>query len=219
MKEPPDWKEVEDYSFVEQLSYEELAWEFLKRNPKYKEAWQSYLNKTAGVRHYPLLVSLGRQWCLRELWDPDNNSPPQWTVTVKTPILTSAFNLNGDFLNLSVKEKVGLGFDLSQSIPAQINYAETLLKERQAALIAEGKLEKVKGPGKKSPDFSFYLRVLDAWLPDKTITKSMACDLMQSEGRGSEQKDLIQVVKSAKANAKLYMQGGYKKLLLKPPKP
>ena len=37
----PDWRKAQDYSFCESLTREQWAWEFLRRNPEYRQdyAW------------------------------------------------------------------------------------------------------------------------------------------------------------------------------------
>ena len=220
MKDKLDWRINENYEFTEHLSNEGWAWEFLRRNPEYKDAWDSYVNTVGDEKNYPLLVQSGKKWKLNELRDPEKDTPPtQWLVTMKTPVFTMGANKYRDYLNLSIKHKLGLGFDLSKSIPAQISYAKMLLEERYAELLAEGELDKVKKSGNKSADFRFYLRVLDAWLPEKKMTKGMAYELVITKDKKSKQLDSYEIVKDARIKAVRYMEKGYKRFLLKPEKP
>lgn len=38
----PDWKRASEYAFTGQLSSAQWAWEFLRRNPRYREEWQAF---------------------------------------------------------------------------------------------------------------------------------------------------------------------------------
>jgi len=219
VKDKTDWRKTEEYAFTDYLSNQGWAWEFLRRNPEYKEAWDYYVKIVGDEKNYPLLVQSGKKWKLKELWDPEKDTPPtQWLVTMETPVFTMGANQYRDYLNLSIKDKLGLGFDLSKSIPAQISYAEQILKERYAELLSEGKLDKVKKPGNKPADFPFYLRVLDAWLPEKKMTKAMAYELVIAKDKKSKQQDSYEIVKDARIKAVRYMKKDYIKFLLKPEK-
>ena len=38
----PNWRNPDDYRFTRQLSREQWAWEFLRRNPDYRREWQAF---------------------------------------------------------------------------------------------------------------------------------------------------------------------------------
>jgi hypothetical protein len=38
----PDWREPETYAFTAHLTREQWAWEFLRRNPEYRQAWAAF---------------------------------------------------------------------------------------------------------------------------------------------------------------------------------
>ncbi len=48
-KELPEWKNLEDYAFMEGEKPEAWAWEFLRRNPDYRTDWQQA--KVSGEKH------------------------------------------------------------------------------------------------------------------------------------------------------------------------
>ena len=149
----PDRRKDKDYNFTEPISNERWAWEFLRRNPKYKDDWDIYVKKSGGEWNYQLLVHFGKKWSLGQIKDfKDDSIPHEWLVTLRTPILTKAPNRNRNYLNLAIKEKVGLGFDLRKSIPAQMNYAKSLLVDLQKQLIECGQV-KIEKPGNKPADY------------------------------------------------------------------
>jgi hypothetical protein len=39
----PDWRNPQDYDFTQTLTAEQWAWEFLRRNPRYREEWQRFI--------------------------------------------------------------------------------------------------------------------------------------------------------------------------------
>jgi hypothetical protein len=40
----PDWRNPQDYDFTRTLSAGQWAWEFLRRNPRYREAWLGFIS-------------------------------------------------------------------------------------------------------------------------------------------------------------------------------
>jgi hypothetical protein len=40
----PDWRNPQDYDFTSKLSADQWAWEFLRRNPRYREEWQAFIS-------------------------------------------------------------------------------------------------------------------------------------------------------------------------------
>ena len=39
----PDWRNQQDYAFTRSLTADQWAWEFLRRNPSYREAWDGFI--------------------------------------------------------------------------------------------------------------------------------------------------------------------------------
>jgi hypothetical protein len=98
-----DWKNPKDYAFVETLSVNRLAWEFLRRNPEYRADWARelprYLEREKESRKNPRfkndpvhkapLISIDdpmftvnphiwdyfHKWGLYELVNPDQDAP------------------------------------------------------------------------------------------------------------------------------------------------
>ena len=75
----PDWKNPERYEFVKNLKPDRLAWEFLRRNPKYVEHWakvKPYLEQEKEAHQKnSILLRYGKEWHLDMLIDPDEDNP------------------------------------------------------------------------------------------------------------------------------------------------
>jgi hypothetical protein len=76
---PMDWRDSESYLWVTALPRPALAWEFVRRSPVYREAYQS-----------GDLSEHGREWPMVRLEDPcldARHAMPAWTETVCDEIL------------------------------------------------------------------------------------------------------------------------------------
>ena len=73
----PDWRKPEDYAFTDKLTLAQLAWEFLRRNPKYIRAWGGDMGGLTAYRENPS-IPIPDEPFVAELWglrsgslDPD----------------------------------------------------------------------------------------------------------------------------------------------------
>jgi hypothetical protein len=79
----PDWHDKSAYAYITRLRSDDLAWEFLRRNPDFRNFWHSYRSGTAdpasnesryaGVRDVPY-VQEARKWGLLNLPSPDQDA-------------------------------------------------------------------------------------------------------------------------------------------------
>ena len=84
-KEQPDWRDPASYAYTQHLTREGWAWEFLRRNPKYRMAWHEHAGKSeVGIRSLPHGLCLinaarasreSRNWGLVIFEDPDSTAP------------------------------------------------------------------------------------------------------------------------------------------------
>ena len=74
-----DWRNPKDYAYIESLSNSRWAWEFLRRNPKYRDDWQRFsgskdfegpfITDDDYDRLFQVVRAL-RHWGLATLYDP-----------------------------------------------------------------------------------------------------------------------------------------------------
>lgn len=57
----PDWRDASSYDYLDDLSAEELAWEFLRRNPAYRAIY----NDLVEAGDEDALDEAARHWGLR----------------------------------------------------------------------------------------------------------------------------------------------------------
>jgi hypothetical protein len=186
----PNWRNLEDYDSLDDLTPSQRAWEFLRRNPEYIKSWESYLECVStpiednNTFYTPPEELWGpeRRWGLRGLYlDPDETHsdiefsplggeealmifrPPKEEDEGVRHIAYLGCNKNGTAI---------LEFDINQSIKKQLATAEETLKRLRRELKERG--DKMKKAvrlrfGKKDNDgWKLLLRVLDA---DAEITK------------------------------------------------
>jgi hypothetical protein len=63
MPSTPDWRSPAAYTYLNNLTPAELAWEFLRRNPNYQRDVQTPVSKTIDEDELPEPVA--RRWGLR----------------------------------------------------------------------------------------------------------------------------------------------------------
>ena len=153
----PNWRNPEDYVFVEDLEPDQLAWEFLRRNPDYRMHWEDAERQEFSEF---LLHTYGSEWYLDTLIDPDDENPERirWLKITRPAIVTRA---SRKFLNTSDRTKIALGFDLELSIAQQLEDARLTLLAQREELEQEGQLRPIVLP-RRHGDYAQYLRVLDA---------------------------------------------------------
>lgn len=59
MPRRPDWRRPSDYDYLKQLDRAGLAWEFLRRNPRYRKEFVSILDVTS-----PEAMLIAERWGL-----------------------------------------------------------------------------------------------------------------------------------------------------------
>jgi hypothetical protein len=85
----PDWRDATAYNWINSVSDEEVAWEFLRRNPAYRKEWLSIKDaeNTEAFAHFapdgdgaPVSAMVSektrqtcRKYCLEQLWNPDHS--------------------------------------------------------------------------------------------------------------------------------------------------
>ncbi|HEY1645794.1 MAG TPA: DUF6499 domain-containing protein, partial [Candidatus Saccharimonadales bacterium] len=81
---PPNWKNANEYPDLSGATGKRVAWEFLRRNPKYLAAWEHYKQTREELDHQALYKELGvgnladpaTEWVNDGIWIPDG--PTTW---------------------------------------------------------------------------------------------------------------------------------------------
>lgn len=163
----PDWRDRDAYSYTETLTLHQWAWELLRRNAEYREAWQRYRSANEA----------GKPDALYAFTDA---SLPFGLGEPIDPTLTAAFvgkipwtdALGASLLDEPVPEspdKISLTFDLDKPLPAQIAGAESLLGRfqrhwaRWVSEVDDSEIPTIKPRRKVHRDKLLrYIRLLDA---------------------------------------------------------
>jgi hypothetical protein len=170
----PNWTIEQDYAFTATLDENGWAWEFLRRNPKYRNDYQvaqacmSPHQSKAWCYHVtggdePITSRLGKKWeILGPIHDPNVDRPPIFMPSYpREPNFDDAaefFDATPDEGGpaLQLPEFATLVFNLHRPLAPQIERASKRLKDRQALVAIQ------KGPHKGSEKWPLYLRILDA---------------------------------------------------------
>lgn len=225
-----DWKNPDDYDYLAEFNLHEWAWEFLRRNPEYREAyfaleasatkakfreaqedpvkWEAFRAlHIAATEPWGLRMPANPRFTYREAFpnfvqQAGVQMPPSWTAPEAE---------EGD-LWPGYPHTVVLQFDLHYSVEIQIQIAAERLR-RFGRHIAEAFNYQPIAPKTKQyrkGQFPLYVRILDAELAGATIGQ-MSRELF----RGTE--DQRGNLKSMRATAQRMSRKDYRDLLLLPP--
>ena len=142
-----DWRNPDNYGYIESLSSSGWAWEFLRRNPKFQADWQSYseasrdfdVNSDAAAgeeldRRFPYLVALGR-WGVATPCDPATKGTEIPSYLWRRDLTYYFVCLNEDVTPRAYRDKWCPGarveflkFDLERPIDQQIKSARKAFK-------------------------------------------------------------------------------------------
>jgi hypothetical protein len=181
----PDWQDASDYKFTSHLDDVGWTWEFMRRNPKYRQDYAAAA-KTLKPKSQGFFLShnapsvdmwwpLGAKWWIKgPIRDPAGDVPPlyfrHFPLVPNSKELKSFFRRTADaddwegadpddIPKEQLPEFVTLVFQLRKPLGAQIARASQLLKQKQSIIPSAA----VKAPPHKgSENWTTYLRLLDA---------------------------------------------------------
>ncbi len=226
----PDWRNPEDYAYLEGYDLHHWAWEFLRRNPEYRAAYYAFapyedmetqgkLNTREKWQAFrELNEAASTPWGLKFPTDPeltyDEGYPCfEGLAGVSMPVKWDATPYRRAHLWPGYPHRVAIVFDFHKPIDIQIDIAAERLR-RYARHIAETfKFEapRVRPPkGLRVRQFPLYVRILDAELQGATIGE-MGRELF---GHRQQQRGNL---KSVRATARRMASQGYRDLIALPP--
>ena len=145
----PDWRCEDQYPDPSAMTPTAWAWEFLRRNPKYRARWDTAPAKAIGLGDFGLLGL-----------PPD---PRQSMPTLPPPAFAAAAvreirpGRRGEQTVTLNPQDVAIVFDLYRPVNEQLRRARCALTSLQAHLKMSPKLIR-----KRESEYGKYLRVLDA---------------------------------------------------------
>jgi hypothetical protein len=214
----PDWRKAEDYAYTESLTLHQWAWEFLRRNPAYREDWASLQARiTSGelVSDRTLIdvnIGLASRWDLYVMADPavaahEMESRPHFRYTTDVMVHPDG-TLRGGVQWTSGPLNPILVFNLQMPIDSQLEVAKGILRYfRQRLGPAAGQVRQRKGKPQRAK-FPLYIRALDGRLEGVSEGKIGLALFKGDEPR-------LKARQALKA-ARLMTSSGYRDLLLSP---
>ena len=217
----PDWRNPRDYAYTKRLNYCQWAWEFLRRNPKYREWWESLALEIGDDPAKPHVagnvsrwVAENADWGLASLCDPvldARRCPVVWNPTPNVAVLQPGTDANA-YREKRCPEGQLVLIDLDYPIEPQLEIAGKFLLGAQRLL---------KKPVLKEADYRDrkekwidYLRALDG--RDGAVTYLEIGEVLWPNLYASDA-DVRDMLKSKARDtldqAKALRDGGYRKII------
>lgn len=178
MKNKPDWKNPQDYVYLNDLGPNQWAWEFLRRNPKYIADWKRWNKKYSKIPDYTYLPEgyskSSSKWYIYLMRDPgkiypDYNNDPDgiqffseggYDTVLMTMSKREKKLLYWGFPDLKTG-KISFTFNFYEPLEPQLNLVKKRLKELQQRAKEEG--QPVRTAFKPRIDeWKMLLRIFDA---------------------------------------------------------
>lgn len=162
----PDWRNIDDYKYIDELTYSEFAWEYLRRNQDYRDDWKKYIFTPHSSQGYPASHVRAKKWFLDKMINPEEDKPLlKWQLTAAPQTLSRA---NRQYLLNKAPRYIAVGIDLGLSISHQIELLETRLEEQQEKYL-KNEEKKVIEPPNNLKVLKIHFRLLDANLDGVSI--------------------------------------------------
>lgn len=237
--ERPPWRSPAAYMPLRTASLAQIAWEFLRRNPDYQRAWESFRKRAdeLGSRGpgdvlaefgddapnvvHEFSVNQAREWGLNEMLDPSVGSPGPFTfsgggssyaLVDGTAIPRTPQNPVGtQRLSKWMVVKVDLSFPLNV-IEAQLLAA---VHAQRRARIRRGVVHPVECRALRASRYVEYLRILDAHAMGADIKE--IGDVLAPHAANDEDRQRDKRFRAALAEATRLQREGYRVLPLLQP--
>src|SRR3546814_5933352 len=88
MPDEESWRSESAYTYIDQLNAEELAWEFLRRNPEYRAGYHELLS--AGHMTWEAATNFASRWGLRFRRRPEipaTSQPVSWSAQIDPAVI------------------------------------------------------------------------------------------------------------------------------------
>lgn len=217
-----NWRDPDEYAFTEDLKPWQWAWQFLRRNPKYRDDFQTILEKfNAREDEYSQRVSkrlapgeepesipnaeCRRKWFIWYYLNPKIELP----TTDPFVEIVDLYMSNTHLWPLQPHEAT-LRLDLQLPLVPQLELARAILAPRQRNMSKRGEL-KLRQPRRHRHKWPLYLRLLDG-VEVGASYKDLAW-ILPSPPRADDQLQEKRVDDHLKQAKRLYKKG-YRDILL-----
>jgi len=182
----PDWRRPEDYAYAAGLSLHEWAWEFARRNPRYRSLWErikelqaSFVSQPARNleefqrRWAPLDIELYESFFMQDVFDPDKNGNEVEDLPffARVDVAPTFFLETLPAPNRETQPWLGfpryvvVRFDLAIPAAVQAEECRKIILGKQKELLKRKRMESIPVSPKRKPvmtHFVTYIRLLDA---------------------------------------------------------
>jgi transcriptional regulator/type VI secretion system activator RovC-like protein len=228
----PDWRNPDDYAYLEGCNLHEWAWEFLRRNPKFRDAYKALAileSKAAALEEEGWGLSLQEietwralQKAAAEPWGLSSPANPELSFREVQPTfknragveILSFWETNENENWPGYPDVVALKFDLNYEVEISLEIAAEHLR-RFSRHLHENFRYRPRAPKKTRrlhrSNFLLYVRILDAELAGATdgqITNALFSGNVADPRRS---------MTKARETARRMAADGYRELLLLPP--
>ena len=220
MWKKPNWRNDIEYDFTENLSLNDWAWQFLRRNPTYKVDWEKTLSKFEN--HIPIsthdevfyVFPDGRKkygFSQNVIIDPSTDYPSFYGDQLFFSQSYDPIKTNDLLHDLKIdKNQRVLVVDYTKSISSQLNHYKRELINEQEELIKTDDIT-IKIP---KNDWKKYLRILDAYEDNNIEHRRIANVFYPRISNDSPDYHASSMVRDDyKASKSLSFDYGYKKII------
>ncbi len=201
-----DWKSASDYEYIIKLSKKRLAWEYLRRSEDYQKAYHRGHSGNKNTRD-----AIKEKFGIKDLLDPHVTPLPK-AIAKKFFVfsnLVAHYPIKKDgeksvFVSPVPNAQVAIVFDLSISIPRQVERVSKKLKEALRKLIEQGVVTTPVQNNKSRTLDIRYLRVIDALAQGASddaivgvLSKEATLKKQYSKDNLRKDKDLIESLQKA----------------------
>jgi len=218
-----DWRSDADYDFTEELDLNGWAWEFLRRNPEYRNDWELELQniyQTISPQGIdieddcfsiePEKIDCQTKWWIARFVNPDTDCP------IGLDFVNSYGRIYRDSTKIDLLPgRVAVIFDLNLPIKRQVELTASRLRKWQEIYENRG-ICRLRKPKTHNDLWKSYLRVLDA-KTDGAANKEID-DIVFQDQRENIYDDYYYntVIRDALNAAKILIDGGYRNMITGP---
>ena len=193
-----NWKREQDYEYTQYLPPSRWAWEFLRRNPDYRDCWES--GDQSGAH----------EWGLARLVDPDDRCPEG----LRFNLSFGGMIIGGWHSDLAVPlGHVYYDFDITKPLPKQLEKAARDLRLVQDIENQIGELPPMSPTRDRIDKWPRYLRILDA-ATEETSRAEMAEHLFPDLPDDYPNHKGSKAASNSLRQARGMVEVGYRKILL-----
>jgi hypothetical protein len=156
----PDWRNAKHYAYTKRLTLHQWAWEFLRRNRRYRDAWGrlaelDFIEQMA--QQSEVFKAAGYTWGLSRPIDPALDARlAQFTLfwSLSSGLFTGYLPNSGAVRRLSI--------DLEKPIRPQLQIAEKLLRTERDQKAERGEISPLRPKIRPRKDlYPSYVQILD----------------------------------------------------------